>query len=541
MSEISSLIQTAFGDFAVYKDKAAERLFAGRSLPSFVKDYILNRFSNGEQRDDDQIRKYLAEKMPSDNSGLMRRLLAGEPVNITTRVMLNTDLADGKVTFYLPDHTVNTKMYVSSSVLEESMNEITEGENWGNITLQYMPPEGRRRGYVLMTSYKSFNPYVNVDFSDLIECRKGLGVDEWIDVILATMGYAPDSFPTPESKFMMISRLLPMLEANLNFIELGPKASGKSFIYSNMSRHIRMISGKATRAQLIYNHSTKQFGAIKYNDLVVFDEASALEFDDRTQELQNFLRGFLEAGSASLSNVKLASTCGIGLVGNIALTEELRPLSSGFVDILPDIFRTSAILDRFHMFIPGWMLPKISEGQLYYGWAIDNEVFSEFLHYLRTETYSSAFFDELVSYDNANVYVRHSKAVRRVASAYCKLLFPHVKSLDELTPEELEYFKELYRDYCLTPAVVARTYIYNELKAIDPEFKAESNAMPVFEMNISPDASVEGEIDDPGLEMDDPEFDVDDSELEIELPEAENGQLELDVDFPSLDDVEDEK
>ena len=494
MSEISSLIQTAFGDFAVYRDKASERLFAGRTLPNYVKDYILNRFSRGEERDDEAIRQYLAEKMPTDNDGLMRKLLSGEPVNITTRVMLNTDLADGKVTFYLPDHAINTKMFVSSSVLDEASDEISEGENWGNMTLQYMPPEGNRKGYVLMTSYRSFNPYVNVDFANLIECRKGLSIDEWIDVILATMGYDPDSFPTPESKFMMITRLLPMIESNLNFIELGPKASGKSFVYSNLSRHVRMISGKATRAQLVYNHSTKQFGAIKYNDLVVFDEASALEFDDRSQELQNFLRGFLEAGHASLSKIKLASTCGIGLVGNIALTEDLKPLSSGFVDILPDLFRTSAILDRFHMFVPGWLLPKISEGQLYHGWTIDNEVFSEYLHYLRTETYSSAFFDELVTYDSANVYVRHSKAVRRVASAYCKLLFPHVKSLGELTPEELEYFKILYRDYCLIPAVNARTYIYNELKAIDPEFKSESNAMPVFTVDVDP-AVFEEEID----------------------------------------------
>jgi ATP-dependent Lon protease len=140
------------------------------------------------------------------------------------------------------------------------------------------------------------------------------------------------------------------------------------------------------------------------------------------------------------------------------------------------------------MFIPGWLLPKITEGQLYYGWAIDNEVFSEFLHYLRTETCSSAFFDELVKCETPNVYVRHSKSIRRVASAYCKILFPHVRSLDELTPEELEYFKVLYRDYCLIPAVTARTYIYNELKAIDPEFKSASNAMPVFDVEIGVDA-----------------------------------------------------
>lgn len=482
MSHISSLIRDTFGDYAVYKDKSADALFAGRCLPNYVKDFILNRFTQGEERDVDGIRKYLSEKMPQDGTGVMKRLLTGEVVNVTTRVIFTTDLADGRVTFLLPDLAINANMIVSSNLVNNQADGFVEGENWGNVTLQYMPPEGRRKGCVMMTAYKSFNPYLNVDFANLIECRKGLTIEEWIDVILATMGYDSTAFKSNEARFIMISRLLPMLESNLNFIELGPKASGKSFVYTNLSSHVRMISGKTTRAQLVYNHSTKQYGAIKYNDLIVFDEACDLEFEDRTQELQNFLRGYLEAGHAALVNVRIASTCGIGLVGNVTLTEELEPVNKTFLELLPDIFRPSAMLDRFHMFIPGWLLPKIAEGQLYYGWAIDNEVFAEYLHYLRTETYSEGLFDQLVEYDNVGAYVRHSKAVRKVATAYCKLLFPHVTSLDELTPEDLKCFKALYREYCLVPAVNARTYIHNELKANDAEYRAPSYAMPIFEI-----------------------------------------------------------
>lgn len=537
MSALSELIREAFSDYAIYKDKSANSLFAGRTLPNFVKDYVLNRFSNGEERDDEAIRKYLDEKMPVDANDIQMRLMDGEIVNITTKVVVLPDMGTGKVAFALPELSLNSKMYIGTKVLKECRDELTEGENWGNLTMQYMPPEGRKSGYVLMTSFKTFNPYSNLNFDQLTECRKGFSIDEWIDVILATMGYEPDVFPTMESKFMMISRLLPMVQPNLNFIELGPKASGKSFVYNNLSPHVRMISGKATRAQLVYNHSTKQYGAIKYNDLIVFDEVTTLEFDDRTQELQNFLKSFLEAGHASLANVRLASSCGIGLAGNIALTEELKPVNNEYVTLLPDIFRTSAMLDRFHLFIPGWLVPKISEGQLYYGWAIDNEVFSEYMHYLRRQSYSEALFDELVTYDKTTAYVRHVRSVKKVASAYCKLLFPHVKSLADLTEEELEIFKILYRDYCLVPAIEARTYIYNELKAIDAEFRASTNAIPDFQIPIEEqlpeDELPEDELPEDELPDDESEVDGD----EYGLPDDDEIEPEDDQDNPQ-DDVE---
>ena len=478
MDTISSKIQEVFADYAICKDKAAYGLFTGRNLPTFVKDYILNRFSKGEERDEDGIREYLAAKIPQNSDSLMMRLLDGDKVNITTRIFVKTELGDGKVAFILPDINISANMYIHSKVLADNKNSLVDGENWGNITMQYMPPEGKRKGYVLMISYKSFNPYKNLDFEDFISRRMQFSTEEWIEVLLTAMGYAPDSFPSFEAKFTMIARLLPAIESNLNFIELGPKSSGKSFTYNNLSQYFRMISGKCTRAQLVYNHSTKQYGAIKNHDLIVFDEISTLSFDDRTGELQGFLKSFLEAGTATLSNIKIVSSCGLGLAGNIALTEELKPVSEDFHSTLPDIFRSSAMLDRFHLFIPGWQLPKISEGQIYYGWAIDTEVFSEYLHHMRTETYSQRIFDELVQYDTKTAYVRHVKAVRKIADAYCKLLFPHVKSLTDLSHENLDAFKGLYKEYCLNPAIEARSYIYDQCKIIDSEYM--QNVMPNF-------------------------------------------------------------
>ncbi|MBQ8542671.1 MAG: BREX system Lon protease-like protein BrxL [Bacteroidaceae bacterium] len=478
MNTISMKIQEAYADYAICKDKSAYGLFSGRNLPTFVKDYILNRFSNGEERDEEGIREYLAAKMPQNSDSLMMRLLEGENVNITTRIVVKTKLDDGMVAFMLPDLNISANMFIQPKVVADNRNDLVDGENWGNITMQYMPPEGKKKGYVLMTSYKSFNPYKNLNFEDFLSRRALFSTEEWIDVLLTTMGYTPDSFPSFEAKFTMITRLLPAIEPNLNFIELGPKSSGKSFTYNNLSQYFRMISGKCTRAQLIYNHSTKQYGAIKNHDLIVFDEVSTLKFDDRTGELQGFLKSFLEAGTASLTDIKIVSSCGLGLAGNIALTEDMQPVNEDFQQVLPDIFRSSAMMDRFHLFIPGWRLPKISEGQLYYGWAIDAEVFSEYLHFMRTETYSQNIFDELVEYDKNAAYVRHAKAVKKIATAYCKLLFPHIETINGMAEEDLATFKKLYKEYCLLPAIEARSYIYEQCKLVDSEYKY--NSLPEF-------------------------------------------------------------
>jgi ATP-dependent Lon protease len=158
-------------------------------LPTFVKDYILNKFSDGENRDEDAIREYLDAKMPQNSDSLTTRLLQGEMVNISTRIVVKTKLEDGKVAFMLPDQNMTSgNMFIHQKVFADNQNELLEGENWGNITMQYVAPEGKKKGFVLMTSYKSFNPYKNVNFEDFISRRGLFSTDEWIDVLLTAMG-----------------------------------------------------------------------------------------------------------------------------------------------------------------------------------------------------------------------------------------------------------------------------------------------------------------------------------------------------------------
>jgi len=478
MSNISDKIKEFFPDLAIMKNSANSGLFAGRNIPSFVKDYIIRRFAGEDGiADRDKVEEYLANKMPDNIAIIKNRLLAGEQVNVTVRFDINSDLASGRTAFSVPDAQITSNAYVSPMLLDEFKNELTDGERWGNITLNYVEPHGRRSGYIEMVNYKSFEPY-RIDYSYFLKARENFSIDEWLDVLIATMEYAPDTFDTKEQKMEFISRLLILVEPRLNMIELGPKGTGKSYIYNNISKYVWLLSGgKTSRAKMFYNKATKQYGMVKNHDAVVIDEISTFGFSD-PDEMQSILKSYLEAGMANVDNVNFMSDCGIGLAGNIQLTSELKPSDSKYFQKLPDMFQESATMDRFHSFIEGWKLPRLEAGSILEGWTLNAEYFSGVMHHLRTETKYESLFDQLVKYDSS-CDLRDLKAVKKVCTAYTKLLFPQVVSLDALAEEDVARFKDLYQEYCLEPAVYRRGIIRQQCHMIDKEFSKE---MPEFNM-----------------------------------------------------------
>ncbi len=480
MSYISEKIREFFPDLAIMKNSANSSLFAGRNIPSFVKDYIIRRFSNEDGlADRAKVTDYLENKMPDNIATIKNRLLAGEQVNVTVRFVIKSDLASGRTTFSIPDAQISSNAYIASTLMEEHKDELVDGERWGNITLNYVEPQGRRSGYIEMVTYKSFDPY-KIDYSYFMSARQNFSIDEWIDVLIATMEYDPDAFDTIEQKKEFITRLLILVEPRLNMIELGPKGTGKSYVYNNISKHVWLLSGgKTSRAKMFYNKATKQFGLVKNHDAVIIDEISTFGFSD-PDEMQSILKGYLEAGKASVDNVLFMSDCGIGLTGNIKLTSELRPSDSKYFQKLPDMFQESATMDRFHSFIEGWKLPRLEAGSILEGWTLNAEYFSGVLHYLRTETEYESLFDELVEHDDS-CDLRDLKAVRKVATAYAKLLFPQVKSLTDLAQEDVEAYRQFYKEYCLEPAVYRRGIIRQQCHLIDKEF---SKDMPEFRLRF---------------------------------------------------------
>lgn len=479
MTYINHKIKELLPEVAVMKNPETKALFSGRNIPSYVKDYIIRRFSDSEGViDKDGCKEYLRTKMPDVGSSLKSKLISGERINITTRIIVKTDIAQGKVLFSIPDVQIDSNAYIPQKLVEENKDAIVDGEIWCNITLEYVEPKGRKNGSIVLRSFKSFEPY-KVDMEYFKNKRTEFELEEWIDFLIVSMEYNPDKMDSIEQKIEFISRLLVLVEPGLNMIELGPKGTGKSYVYNNISKHAWVVSGgKISRAKLFYNKSNRQFGIMKHYDLVAIDEISSFGFVD-PDEMQSIFKGYLEAGSATVDNVKFLSDCGVALMGNLPLDSDHKPLDKDCYKVLPEMFHESATMDRFHGFIEGWKLPRLKAGSILQGWSIDSEYISSVFHKLRTTSDYELIFDKLVEYEK-NCDLRDLKAVRRVSTAYHKLLFPHITNLTGLDSEQLDEFRNLYSKYCLLPAVKRRSIIRNQCHLIDKEFTSE---MPVFSVN----------------------------------------------------------
>lgn len=482
--DLSKQIREAFADVSTYKDKSRSRLFGGRRLPAFVQEYLLMRFSNKSGViDEEALKEYLDTKMTTDSGEIRRRLLAGEKVNITCRFYVQSDLKEGMTAFTISDIELGANAFILQSIVDSNRESLCDGENWGNITMEYVEPVGKKKGYVNMTAYRQFKP-ITVDLEYFKTARERFTFNEWVDALVCSIGYNPEAFTGIEPdesmwrKHEFLSRLIIAIEPLTNVIELGPKGTGKSFLFNNMSKYLWLhVNGGTTRAEMFYNRLTKQFGPLKTHDGLAIDEITT--FDIKDNEVRSMLKGYLEAGKAASGKIMFQSECGLGLLGNISLTDELKPVSADYYKYLPGVFRDSATLDRFHGFIAGWNIPRLSVGSIYTGgWSINLEYLSEIFHSLRTCPEYGSIFEQLVSYDNS-ADLRDVKAVKKIATAYSKIFFPHITDLSKLSAEELAEFRAQYEKYCLIPAIQKRGIIRQQCHLIDKEFKA---TMPDFYM-----------------------------------------------------------
>lgn len=490
--EISKKIREIFPQLSNPQDKTHANLFAGRDLPAFMQAYLIMRFTVADTGviDEEGLTEYLSTKMTNDEGAVRSILLSGEKVNLTCRFFVKSDLQEGMTAFSIADIELGSNAYILQSIVDENKDSLCDGENWGNITIEYVQPDIGRKGYVNMIAYRPFRPIL-VDLDYFEKARKGFSLPEWIDALVASMGYNPDAFngenekETIQRKLEFCSRLLIAVEPRVNIIELGPKGTGKSFCYNNNSKYLWLhVNGGTTRAEMFYNRLTRQYGPLKTHDGLAIDEVTT--FDIKDNEVRSMMKGYLEAGKASIGKVTFASNCGICLLGNIPLSEKMLPFGTDYYRYLPGIFRESALMDRFHGFIQGWKIPRLSVGSIYEGWTINMEYLSEIMHALRTCPEYGKLFDELVTFDGA-ADLRDVKAVKKLTTAYTKLFFPHIKTLEGLSPEDKQEFILSYEKYCLLPAIEKRGIIRLQCHLLDKEYHPD---MPSFYVSCQEDEPV---------------------------------------------------
>lgn len=465
-AEISEKIRQYFSAMSIYKDpERTNSIFAGRNLPAFVKDFLLKRYLNIQTGEIDTLAltQFLDQVVPSKNGSVKDKIVSGEEVVLLARFIINIDLNKGIKQFSIPDYGIKLREgIIPEYTYNKHKGELVDGEKWGIIKLCLLQDDGNKY-HVQMVDYKPFKPYSSVDVNYLAEARQHFTTQEWMDVLLSAMEYDPDGFANITQKIEFLTRLLIFTEPRLNVIELAPKGTGKSYVFGNLSKYGWLVSGgKVTRAKLFFDKAKQQNGIIKNHDFTVFDEIQTIVFQEPA-EIQAAMKSYLESGKTTIDNQEFSSECGLMLMGNIPLTEQHRPLSPMYFDSLPDNLKESALLDRFHCFIEGWLLPRIDTSMIFKGWTINVEYFSEILHTMRTDNTYSLLFDQLVRFED-KADMRDSKAIKRIATGYMKLLFPHWRTLRDVNKEEFEI-------YCLQPAVHRRGIIKEQCHNIDPEFK----------------------------------------------------------------------
>ena len=467
--DLQQKVRQYFSAMSIYKDpKATNSIFAGRNLPSFVKDYLLKRYLNISTGEIDTLglNAFLDKVIPANGGTVKDDILAGKEVTLLARFSIYIDLVKGEKQFAIPDYGIKQREgIIPDYVYAKHPGELVDGEKWGIVKLCLLPDDDNdKKNHVRMVDFKPFKPYSSVDIEYLREARQHFTNEEWFDVLLSAMEYDPDGFTSMTQKMEFLTRLLIFIEPRLNVIELAPKGTGKSYVFGNLSKYGWLVSGgKVTRAKLFYDKQKQQNGIIKNHDFTVFDEIQTIIFQEPA-EIQAALKSYLESGKTTIDNNEFTSECGLMLMGNIPLSANRLPISPNYFDSLPNNFKESALLDRFHSFIEGWKLPRVNDSMIFNGWTINVEYFSEILHTMRIQNSYGLLFDELVEFE-AKSDVRDSKAIKRIATAYMKLFFPHWQKVEDVN-------KEMFDLYCLQLAIYRRGIIKEQCHLVDSEFKA---------------------------------------------------------------------
>ncbi len=463
MNILDEKIKKIFTNESVFKSPKEYMIFSGYNLPSFVKDWILRKFTDEYGNLDIFAFKLFLDAHIAHKGGKIKGVLLNDLKEITllARIVIEPDIKSGILRFSIPDIGIKLNEGVIPQYIAKKFPELKGGEVWGVVKLAYIPPEGKQRGSIEIVDYKPFKPY-DVDIEYFRKKREEFTLKEWVDVLIRSMEYNPDGFESLSQKLLFLARLLVFVEPNLNMIELAPKGTGKSYTFNNLSKYGWVISGGVvSRAKLLYDIARSTPGIITRYDFVALDEIKTIKFAD-SNELQGALKNYLESGAFSVANYRGVSSAGFILLGNIPLTEARKPLYKKYFINLPKFFQDSALLDRFHGFIEGWKLPRMREDLKLKGYALNVEYFSEILHKLRTLPDFTKVVDSLLDIPK-DADTRDTRAILKISTGYLKLLFPHVHEKEDIDKREFEVF-------CLKPAIEMRRIVKKQISLIDDEF-----------------------------------------------------------------------
>lgn len=283
-------------------------------------------------------------------------------------------------------------------------------------------------------------PHINMD--ELKEGRGAFTKEEWIDVIIRSTGMEPEKF-SDRVKWLLLARMIPLVENNFNLCELGPRSTGKSHIYKEISPNSILVSGgQTTVANLFYNMASKTVGLVGMWDVVAFDEVAGITFKDK--DGVQIMKDYMASGSFARGREEKSATASMAFVGNINQSVDVLQKTSHLFEPFPEVMAyDTAFLDRMHCYISGWEIPKYRPDFFTDDYGFITDYLSEYMREMRKESFSDAF-DKYFRLGN-NLNQRDTIAVRKMVSGFVKLVYPNGEYTKEEIQEILSVSLELRR------------------------------------------------------------------------------------------------
>ncbi len=351
------------------------------------------------------------------------------------------------------------KYWASISAINESFVNIPEnivrqypmllaGGMWGTIDLTYDETEihSKKIRPFKVTAFTPFQVSV-INLDEFIEKRKEFTTDEWIDILVNSCGLNSARM-TRRQKLLYLCRCLPLVESNVNMVELAPRETGKTYLYRNVSYYAHVLSGgKATPAQLFINLNTGKIGEVGSRDVVVFDEIANTDFTD-PKALVSIMQGYMQDARFSRGKKEMLAFASLVFVGNLDVQGDMpHEKYYHLFEPLPDFLQVIAFLDRIHAYLPGWEIPKLAPDSYSKDYGFITDYFCEIMHELRRIDVLSAVRPRFELVDSAKttqgISGRDQRAIMKTTSGLLKLLFPDGRISDSELEEVLTLSCEL--------------------------------------------------------------------------------------------------
>lgn len=445
-TELLEKLQRNFAGKIVRKD-LTKRIKEGANVPVYVLEYLLGMYCSSLDEDEieagvETVKRILAENYvrPDEAQKIIAKLREKGTYTVIDRVSVHLNIREN--VYEAEFSNLGIKQVPIAESYIRDYERLLCGGIWCIVQMEYYYDEADKNRSPFLIHKLTPIQMPSLDFDEVKEARANFTDDEWIDVVLRSVGMEPSQFDK-RVKWLHLARLIPLVENNYNLVELGPRGTGKSHIYKEISPNSILVSGgQTTVANLFYNMGTKQVGLVGMWDCVAFDEVAGIRFKD--QDGVQIMKDYMASGSFARGKEEKNAYASMVFVGNINQSVDAILKTSHLFEPFPESMgNDTAFLDRIHCYTPGWEIPKYRPEFFTNDYGFITDYFSEIMRELRKISYADGYTHYYRLGNNLNQ--RDVIAVKKTVSGMIKLIHPDGKFDKESVEEILRFALEMRR------------------------------------------------------------------------------------------------